>query len=133
MELSLKVNACLNFTLEQLEDAVFDRRIEIHECIQQLHKEAHFYNGCYSLYLTKWIKTTQNDDTYWCVIGSFNVNNPDDITMCIQEGYMYNGVITESDAFLDIKVDKTSLSQALVAMTNNTLPLHNRGKIITTS
>lgn len=131
--LSLMTNASFGIPLDQLVEYVFDRKDELMPHIQDLHQSINFFNGHYCVNLTDWKELSNEEHTYVCIVGSFDVNNVSYLTLSVREGYKDNHTdqIVDTDGFLDIKVDRDSLAQAIDAINDGTIPLYNRGLNIT--
>jgi vacuolar-type H+-ATPase subunit I/STV1 len=59
-------------------------------------------------------------------------NNVDQYYVRVNEGFFYDvdGLMHETDGFLDIKTDPESLSRAIDDIKAGVLPLHNRGYVV---
>lgn len=134
LNLSCMTTVSFDIPLDEVTECVFDQRHELLQCIQDLHSSVKFFNGHYSVYLTDWHGVPSDDRIYLSLVGMFDVHNDDYLVLRVTEGYKSNeGSFFEGDAFLDIKVDKESLTQAVHAMKNGTIPLYNKGIEITKS
>jgi hypothetical protein len=135
INLSLNTNASFDIPLEQLVEYVFDKKDELLPHIKDLHQSINFFNGHYSVNLTDWKELSNEENTYLCISGGFDVNDDSYLTLRVHEGYNdgLNGSIVDTDGFLDIKVDRDSLAQAIDAINDGTIPLHNKGLNITES
>ena len=121
-----------NIPLDEVTEIVFERRDELLVSIEELHNSVKFFNGCYCIGLTDWHNVLGEDSTYISLVGMFDVHDESYLMLRIVEGYKTNeGNFFEGDAFLDIKADKESLSQAIDAMKTGTIPLYNKGIEIT--
>lgn len=134
-KLSLKTSGTFDIPLEDLVECVFDHRQElILPHINKMHESIKFFNGQYSVHLTPWKKKDDNNDNneYMSISCSFDINDPLYLRLTAQEGYMDDhGDIMDTDGFLEIKGDRESLTQAVAAILNGTIPLHNRDFVIT--
>lgn len=132
-KVSLKTTCALDIPLEELVECVFDHRQElILPHINKMHETMKFFNGRYSVKLTRWKKKDGDDSEYMCISCSFDVKDPLYLRLKAQEGYMSDdGDIIDTDGFLTIKGDRDSLTQAVAAILNGTIPLHNRDAVIT--
>jgi hypothetical protein len=129
---SLKTTSTFNILFEELVEIVFDRRDELLPHITHIHEELKFSTGRYIVDLTNWHKTDKEKDDYICVSCTFDVNDPQYLRLKARQGYMYDdGVMMDTDGFLTIKGDRESLTQAVAAILNGTIPLHNRNITIT--
>lgn len=135
INLSLKTNASFGIPLDQLVESVFDRKDELMAHIKDLHESINFFNGHYSVNLTDWKELSNEEKTYVCISGGFDVNDDSYLTLRVHEGYndRFNDHMVDTDAFLDIKVDRDSLAQAIDAINDRTIPLYNKGLNITES
>ena len=82
--------------------------------------------------LTDWHVVPDTKDTYLCISCCFDVNDASNMKLEIQEGANdEEGNIYDTDAFLDIKCDKDSITQAVNAIISGNVPLHNKGHTVT--
>jgi hypothetical protein len=132
--LSCCTTTSFDIPLDEVTEIVFERRQELLVAIEELHKSIKFFNGCYCIGLTDWHNVQGEDRVYTSLVGTFDVHDDSYLKLRIVEGYKTNeGGFFEGDAFLDIKVDKESLTLAIEAMKNGTIPLYNKGIEITES
>lgn len=132
--LSCTTNASFDIPLDEVTEIVFERRHELLASIEELHKSVKFFNGCYCIGLTDWHNVLGEDRIYISLVGMFDVHDESYLVLRVVEGYKSDeGSFFEGDAFLDIKVDKESLTLAIEAMKNGTIPLYNKGIEITES
>jgi hypothetical protein len=80
--------------------------------------------------LCKW--DTYIDDTYLSINLLIDLNNIQDYTVRVNEGFYCdtNKRIIDTDGFLDIKTDTLSISQAINDIHHKNIPLINRVKSI---
>jgi hypothetical protein len=79
-----------------------------------------------SIQLCNWEE--YKDDGYISVSMMINLDDIDDFTLRVNEGYYCNTNerIIDGDGFLDIKTDTMSIRQAISDIKYKQLPLHNR-------
>lgn len=133
--LSCTTTASFDIPLDEVVEAVFEQRQELLQSIEELHQSIKFFNGHYSIGLTDWHNVPGEERTYISLVGMFDVHDESYLLLRVVEGYKTNdeGNFFEGDAFLDIKVDRESLTQAIAAMKTGTIPLYNKGVEITES
>lgn len=89
------------------------------------------YEGRCSIQLTKWHDI--GDNTYLALELLLNINNANDYTLRVIEGYQDESTIHHGDAFVDIKTDKEHIETAIGDILNGTIPLYNRVESIDTT
>ena len=79
-----------------------------------------------SIQLCNWQE--YKEDSYVSVSMMIDLNNIDDFTLRVNEGYYCNTNerIIDGDGFLDIKTDPLSIRHAINDIKDKQLPLHNR-------
>jgi hypothetical protein len=79
-----------------------------------------------SIQLCDW--EVYKDDTYISISMLINLDNIDEFSLRVNEGYYCNTNerIIDGDGFLDIKTDNWSIRQAISDIKEKQLPLHNR-------
>jgi hypothetical protein len=85
-----------------------------------------------SIQLCDWYE--YNDDTYISIEMMINLDNIDDFSLRVNEGYYCNtnNRIIDGDGFVDIKTDSENIQKAINDIKNKQIPLHNRVHTINT-
>lgn len=132
IKLSCGTNGSFDIPFDEVVEYLFEKKQELMVSIEELHKSIKFFNGSYCVGLTKWHDIPGEERLRVSMTASFDVNDESYLVLRVVEGYKTNeGETIEGDAFLDIKVDKDSVQQAITAMLDGTIPLYNKGIEIT--
>lgn len=114
---------CKDFTIDDVEWIVSNKEEFI---VPYLAMKDEYPFPSLSIQLYDW--EVYKDDTYISISMLINLDNIDEFSLRVNEGYYSNTNerIIDGDGFLDIKTDNWSIRQAISDIKEKQLPLHNR-------
>jgi hypothetical protein len=120
---------CENFNIDDVEWIVRNKEEFI---IPYIAMKEEYPLPTISIQLCDWYE--YKDDTYISIEMMINLDNIDDFSLRVNEGYYCNtnNMIIDGDGFVDIKTDSESIQKAINDIKNKQIPLRNKVHTINT-